>query len=211
MSLKNDLIIIMFSAVSNSTNKNAIYTTDEELVKLILNSNDSALFGQLYDRYSKKIYSKCYSFAEDSDEAQDLTQDVFLKLYTKLHTFKGKSKFSTWLYSFTYNFLVNYKKRDTAKKLGERWELLNKNDKHLTQVDDIEEDEIFEFKASNLEKALELIEPADKAILLLKYQDEISVKEIQTLLNINESAVKMRLKRARIKLVKAHQKLLSND
>lgn len=184
--------------------------TDEELVKHILEKNDAILFGKLYDRYSKKVYNKCYSFAADSDEAQDLTQDVFLKLFTKLNTFQGKSKFSTWLYSFTYNFLVNYKKRDASKKLGERWERLNKNDMHLAQVDDVDEEDIFEFKVATLEKALDLLEPADKAILLLKYQDDISVKEMQTLLNINESAVKMRLKRARIKLVNAHQKIQNN-
>lgn len=190
---------------------NYIILSDEELVKQILEKNDSALFGKLYDRYSKKIYNKCYSFAEDSDEAQDLTQDVFLKLFTKLNTYQGRSKFSTWLYSFTYNFLVNYKKRDAGKKLGERWERLNKNDMHLAQIDDIDEEDLFEFKVSNLEKALDLLEPADKAILLLKYQDDISVKDMQSLLKINESAVKMRLKRARIKLVKAHQKIQSND
>lgn len=184
--------------------------TDEELVKQILENNDPVLFGKLYDRYSKKIYNKCYSFSVDSAEAQDLTQDIFLKLFTKLSTFQGRSKFSTWLYSFTYNFLVNYKKRDAGKKLGERWERLNKNDMHLAQVEDVDEEDIFEFKVSNLEKALDLLEPADKAILLLKYQDEISVKEMQTLLNINESAVKMRLKRARIKLVNAHQKIKNN-
>lgn len=184
--------------------------TDEELVKQILENNDPVLFGKLYDRYSKKIYNKCYSFSVDSAETQDLTQDIFLKLFTKLSTFQGRSKFSTWLYSFTYNFLVNYKKRDAGKKLGERWERLNKNDMHLAQVEDVDEEDIFEFKVSNLEKALDLLEPADKAILLLKYQDEISVKEMQTLLNINESAVKMRLKRARIKLVNAHQKIKNN-
>jgi len=184
--------------------------SDDELVKKIIETNDSALFGKLYDRYSKKVYNKCYSFAKDEDEAKDLAQDIFLKLFTKLNTYKAQSKFSTWLYSFTYNFLVNYKKRDPGKKLSERWQRLNKNDNHLAAEDDVEEGELFELQASNLEKALELIEPADKAILLMKYQDGISVIEIQNLLNISESAVKMRLKRARIKVVNAYKKI-GND
>ena len=107
--------------------------------------------------------------------------------------------------------MVNYKKRETGKKLGERWEKLNKNEKHLTQVDDVDEEDLFELKVSGLEKAIDLIEPADKALLLLKYQDDISVKELQNLLHINESAVKMRLKRARIKLIKVYQKLQENE
>lgn len=204
-------IILLFSFVSKGAKGEDVPLTDEELVKAILETNNAVLFGKLYDRYSKKIYSKCYSFAADNDEALDLTQDIFLKLFIKLETFKGKAKFSTWLYSFTYNFLVNYKKRDAPKKLGYRWERLNSKDTYLAQADDIEEEALFELKASKLEKALDQLEPADKAILLLKYQDDISVKDIQNLLKINESAVKMRLKRARIKLIKAHQKLEGND
>ncbi|WP_046745231.1 RNA polymerase sigma factor [Kordia zhangzhouensis] len=201
-------MIILFSA---SLEKEKRLLSDEELIKRIVETNDPSLFGILYDRYGKKIYNKCYSFAEDSDEAQDLTQDIFLKLFVQLHKYQGRSKFSTWLYSFTYNFLVNYKKRETGKKLGERWEKLNKNEKHLTQVDDVDEEDLFELKVSGLEKAIDLIEPADKALLLLKYQDDISVKELQNLLHINESAVKMRLKRARIKLIKVYQKLQENE
>lgn len=209
MSQKIKNILIAFSVISGKE-KEAL--SDEELVKQIVETNDPSLFGKLYDRYGKKIYNKCYSFAEDSDEAQDLTQDIFLKLFTQLHKYQGRSKFSTWLYSFTYNFLVNYKKREAGKKLGERWEKLNKNEKHLIQDDDdVDEEDIFELKVSGLEKAIDLIEPADKALLLLKYQDDISVKELQTLLNINESAVKMRLKRARIKLIKLYQKLQEHE
>ncbi|MFD0862951.1 RNA polymerase sigma factor [Sungkyunkwania multivorans] len=209
-SIKNPYVVL-FSSSFGSIDKELGAMSDEELVKQILASKNPALFGKLYDRYSERIYSKCYSFAQDTDEAQDLTQDVFLKLFTKLDSFRGEAKFSTWLFSFTYNFLVNYKKRDSAKKLGERWERLNKNDGHLAQLDDIDEEELFDLKAKNLEKALDLIEPADKALLLLKYQDDISIKDIQLLLNVNESAVKMRLKRAKIKLVKVHQKLQGNE
>ncbi|WP_378179866.1 RNA polymerase sigma factor [Aquimarina sp. SS2-1] len=207
----NNLYIFLTHVSSNSSKREQKPITDEELVQQILEKNDAVLFGKLYDRYSKKIYNKCYSFAKNEGEAQDLTQDLFLKLFTKLNSYKGRSKFSTWLYSFTYNFLVNYKKRDHSKKLSERWERLNKNDHHLASEEDIDEEDLFELKSSNLEKALELIEPADKAILLLKYQDDISVKEIQAILNIGESAVKMRLKRAKIKLVEAHNIFQKND
>lgn len=201
-------ILLLFSATLGKDKKSL---SDEELVQLIVETNDSALFGILYDRYGKKIYNKCYSFVKDKDETQDLTQDIFLKLFMQLHKYQGRAKFSTWLYSFTYNFLVNYKKRDASKKLGERWENLNKNEKHLTQVEDVEEEDFFELKVSGLEKAIDIIEPADKALLLLKYQDDVSVKDLQTLLHINESAVKMRLKRARIKLISVYQKLQENE
>lgn len=207
MSLLNTFHLVLVNVLPNDSKKNQTPLTDDELVQQIVETNNAILFGKLYDRYSKKVYSKCYSFSKDKDEAQDLTQDIFIKLFTKLGSYKAQSKFSTWLYSFTYNFLVNYKKQDTSKKLKERWERLNKHDYHLASEDDVDEDDLFELRASKLETALELIEPADKALLLLKYQDNISVKDIQTILNINESAVKMRLKRARIRLMKAHNKI----
>lgn len=161
---------------------------------------------ELYDRFNKIIYTKCIAFSNNREEAKDLTQDIFIKLISKLATYKGNAKFSTWLYSFTYNFLVNYKKRDVYKKLSERWERLNKHDNQLAEMDAIDDDEIFELKASKLKIALEAIEPADKALLLMKYQDDISIKELQQLLDINESAIKMRLKRAKIKLVQVYYK-----
>ena len=91
--------------------------TDEELVEKIVKTKNSILFGEIYDRFSEKVYNKCLSFVKREEEAQDLTQDVFLKLYIKLGSFEGKSKFSTWLYAFSYNYCVNYVTRDTAKMM----------------------------------------------------------------------------------------------
>ena len=122
MKSKNYIPIFLFSKASENL-KGSNVLSDEELVRRIVTNNDAVLFGKLYDRFSNKIYHKCLSFASNRAEAQDLTQDIFLKLYTKLWSYEGKAKFSTWLYSFTYNFLVNYKKRDANKRLGERWEI----------------------------------------------------------------------------------------
>jgi RNA polymerase sigma factor (sigma-70 family) len=195
---------------SPNSRKEASVLSDDDLVAKILETNDSALFGKLYDRYGEKVYRKCYSFVRNEDEAKDLTQDVFLKLFVKLDTYRAEAKFSTWLYSFTYNFLVKYIKRDPHRKLSERWQKLNKNDNHQAPEEfDVEEDELFELKSSTLLKALELVEPADKALLLMKYQDGILVKDIQNIFDINESAVKMRLKRARIRVIKVYHKIES--
>ena len=74
-------------------------------------------------------------------------------------------------------------------------------------MEDVEDEQLFELKVAKLKKALEQIDPEDKAILLLKYQDDVSVKDIQILMDLGESAVKMRLKRARIKVMEAHNKI----
>lgn len=178
--------------------------TDEELVEQIVKTKNAVLFGVLFDRYSKVVYNKCYSFAMDTEEAQDLAQDVFLKLFIKLGSFKGQSKFSTWLYAFTYNYCVNYIQRDVAKKIKNNAITFEQYDLPQTEYD---ESSLFELEISKLKKALEIISPEDKMILLLKYQDDFSIKELSEALVIGESAVKMRLKRARYKVVEAYNNL----
>lgn len=178
----------------NNINKQS----DENLVEAIVKTNDTLLFEILYDRYASLVYNKCYGFARDEDEAKDLTQDVFLKLFVKLASFKGKSKFSTWLYAFTYNHCVNYVTRNTAKK----FEKQSVDYQDIENISEEEEDKSFlDMKVDKLKVALELISPEEKMILLLKYQDYLTIREIESVLGIGESAVKMRIKRAKDKLI----------
>ena len=177
--------------------------SDEELVQTIVSSNDTLLFEILYDRYARVVYNKCRGFSKDEDEAEDLTQDVFLKLFVKLNTFKGRSKFSTWLYAFTYNHCVNYVNRNTAKKIEKKSvDATNIQDTGYT-IEDSDAD-INKLKVSKLKEALELITPEEKMILLLKYQDGLSIKELTGILSVGESAVKMRIKRAKEKLINVY-------
>jgi RNA polymerase sigma-70 factor (ECF subfamily) len=60
-------------------------------------------------------------------------------------------------------------------------------------------------QVNKLKKALELIAPEDKSLLLLKYQDGASIKELEDVLEIKSSAIKMRLKRAKAKVVEMYK------
>ena len=188
-----------------STNK-AIKLSDEELVYKIVETNNTHLFAVLYDRYSSVVYNKCYGFSKSKEEAEDLTHDVFIRLFVKLRTFKGNSKFSTWLYSFTYNFCVNYVQRNIHKRKEKVTVVTDviKDDDVSQEIDDAQ---LFELKSDKLAKALELMDPKDKMILLMKYQDDMSIKEIKEALEIGESAVKMRIKRAKQKVVSIYAEL----
>ena len=180
--------------------------TDEDLVFKIIETNNAELFAELYDRFSRVVYNKCYGFSKSKEEAEDLTHDVFIRLFVKLRTFKGNSKFSTWLYSFTYNFCVNYVQRNSYKK-KEKITVVTDQIKDEDVFDDIDEPNLFELKSEKLVKILALIEPAEKMILLMKYQDDMSIKEIMEVLKVGESAVKMRVKRAKAKVVKMYDEL----
>lgn len=179
--------------------------SDEEIVARVVKDNDPFLFGQLYDRYAKIVYNKCFGFSRTEDEAKDLTQDIFLLLFVKLRTFKGKSKFSTWLYSFTYNFCANHVNRNKERQISDKAKTLNENENaYLMHVPD---ETLLQLKVSKLKKALEIIPAEDKSLLLLKYQDEIPIKELSGLLEVGESAIKMRLKRAKNKIIVAYNKI----
>ena len=208
MTFLKRLFLILISNQSNQSleRKDPFgHLSDEELVAKIVAKNDTFLFGILYDRYAKMVYNKCYGFAKSEDEAEDLTQDVFLRLFIKLASFQGRSKFSTWLYSFTYNFCVNYVNRDKGRKMKDQSVPIDDKEYKLTV--EVPDKSIYEMKAHKLEKALGTLAPEDKSILLLKYQDGASIKELCILFEIGESAVKMRLKRAKARLVEIYNTL----
>lgn len=205
--LRKLCLIIVSNQFNNKLVANDPYKdiTDEELVKKIVTKKDSMLFGVLYDRYAQLVYNKCYGFAKSKDEANDLTQDVFLMLFVKLSSFQGKSKFSTWLYSFTYNFCVNYVNRDKGRKISDNASNIDENENRIPI--EVTDENLYDLQVVKLKKALELIDPEDKSLLLLKYQDGAPIKELEELLNIGSSAVKMRLKRAKAKIVEIYNTL----
>ncbi|WP_339653310.1 sigma-70 family RNA polymerase sigma factor [uncultured Maribacter sp.] len=202
--LKKLCFIIIGSEFSKSSSSNPIHDkyTDAELIQQIVANKDALLFGVLYDRYSKLVYNKCLGFAKSNKEAEDLTQDIFLMLYVKLGSFKGTSKFSTWLYSFTYNFCVNYVNRNKERKINDNSVKFDSLEEILVEVTD---NLLLQMQVDKLKKALELITPEDKTLLLLKYQDGASIKELEDVLEIKSSAIKMRLKRAKAKVVEMYK------
>lgn len=190
----------------NMQNSNFMSMSDEELVQFIVHNGNTSLFGLLYDRYGQKVFNKCLGFAESRDAAEDLTQDIFVKLYLNLKKFRGESKFSTWLYSFAYNHCVNYYKTLARKRRDE--ESLNNENIYVDVLDDeISDEEIFSLSVEKLQQALQMLDPGDKIILLMKYQDDKSIKEIGTMLDLGESSVKMRIHRAKKKIVEIYNSL----
>lgn len=171
--------------------------TDEQLVALFIDTQKNAYFEQLYDRYSDKVYRKCLSFVKDDAKAEDFTHDIFLKLVLNLSSYKETAKFSTWLYSITYNYCIDQTR--VSKKYSEVG-----LDDNFDAPDDDDDAQMAELEAQRLNKAMQQILPEEKSILMMKYQDDLSIKEISDSLDISESAVKMRLLRAKEKLRKVY-------
>ena len=146
----------------------------------------------LYNRYAEKVYHKCLGMTHDKEQAKDLTHDIFIKIFTKLHTFKGRSAFSLWVHSITYNHCINFlnkKKKNAVDELSVQ-KMMN------LPITDIEakHQALKKIQVEQLGQVLQRLTPEDRGILLLRYKNELSVKEIATALKMGESAVKMRLK-----------------
>ncbi len=186
--------------------KNLKDASDEELIRLITKENRTELFELLYKRYYLKVVDKCFSFIKDRNQAEDFANDILSKAYEKLPGFKGNSSFSSWLYAITYNYSIDYLR--LKKKLHyPDWNSQNE----IPDIIDESETELPDLSYDNLMKILEMIHPEEKVLLLMKYQDNLSGKQIAQTLRISEDAVKMRLKRARTRVVYLFNKLYQKE
>lgn len=180
--------------------KNLFELSDEEIAAYIVKHKDVKSFSILYDRYAGKVFGKCLQFAKNQEEAEDLAHDIFLRVYLKLKDFKANAKFSTWLYSVTYNYCVDFVASRRKTKENQEEYLME-----LSIQDDAYDKELFQIKVDHLKILLEKINPEDRVILLMKYQDDFPIKEIAQITDLSESAVKMRLKRTKAKIVELSQ------
>jgi len=181
--------------------------SDEDVIKEYLATQNSAYFDILYKRYSGKIFGKCISLLKEEAKAADATQEVFMKILINLSKFSGKSKFSTWIYSITYNFCIDMIRREKKDPSM----LVDDMESTYDKEDDVEDIYLLEMKVKRLKVILEEIPTMDKSILLMKYQDEMSIKEISSITNKSESAVKMKIKRAKQKFKKTYKEIYKED
>jgi RNA polymerase sigma factor (sigma-70 family) len=177
-------------------NKTILNLKDEEIAHRIISERHAELFEILYKRYQPKVFDKVFSFIKDRQKSEEFTNDILTKVYEKLPGYKGNSAFSSWVYSITYNYCIDYLR--FQKKLHyPEW---NKNNE-IPEIPDETEEDLSGVTYENLLRILEMIHPEEKALILMKYQDELSLRQIASTLRISEDAVKMRLKRARTRIV----------
>jgi RNA polymerase sigma-70 factor (ECF subfamily) len=167
---------------------------DEKLMECIQRGNTSA-FNELYNRYSKRLLF--YFFRElggDQEKAQDFLQEIFLKIVEKPDLFCTEKRFSTWIFAVAYNMCKNEYRRlgvrsavdITANMDGTSQDI----DSDYHQLERNMDQTTFE---SALIAELEKFDDGHRSAFLLRYQENLSIKEIGEILGCSEGTVKSRL------------------
>lgn len=181
---------------------------DKQLVEQILNTKANKrkrrLQEELYGRYVPKIYYKCYNLIKEQEKAKDATHDIFIKIFTKLNKYKGAAHFYSWIMAITYNHCISFLEKE--KRL--QFEPLEENEKTISlQYIEEEHQQLLQLQTKQVQQLLPKLKEIERIILLMRYQEGLSIKQIAAILKIKESAAKMRLKRSRDQLTFLFEKL----
>ena len=177
---------------------------DRELVRLAKQENKEA-FEILVKRHQGRVFAVASGILRNKEDVEDVAQQVFLKAYFSLKRFDQRAAFSTWLYKITVN---------------ECWDLLRKKkSRPLVFEAELSEEQARKYKASEdaeapaadvsdrlatqqtVNQLLGLLDERDRTMLLLKEVQGFSVEEIAEILGLNGNTVKVRLFRARRRIM----------
>lgn len=158
---------------------------DFEQVQQVLQGDTSA-YQNLVLNTQDATFTLVLKMIQDSDLAKDLCQEVYIKAFEKLNLFNGQSAFSTWIYQMAYRHTLDFIRK---KKLP----TTQLQSYHHNFKDDTEADKDCEW----VNQALEELTEMDRALLHFYYFESYSIKQIATVIEKSESAVKVALKRSR--------------
>ena len=177
---------------------------DRELVRRA-QSEDQEAYEELVRRHQHRVFAVAGGILRRREDVEDIAQQVFVKAYFSLKRFDQRAAFSTWLYKITVN---------------ECWDLLRKKKvRPLVYEADLSEEQSRQIEASEakgktapdvserlearerVEQLLEGLDERDRLMLVLKEVEGFSIEEVAEVLNLNANTVKVRLFRARRRIV----------
>lgn len=152
------------------------------------NKDDAPDIKKILDEYGNSVLRMCFIYLKDAHLAEDAVQDTFIKVYNNYSQFKGKSSEKTWIMRIAINVCKNYLRSSWWKRIDES-----------AVLDNIPADENLVRDDTLLVEVMKLSQKYKQVVLLFYYQD-MRIREIAETLQIPESTVSVRLKRAREKL-----------
>ena len=173
----------------------------EQTLVAALKRRDKAALSEVFERYSHKIYRLALSLLHDEQQADGVVQDTFLKLIEKIDSFEGRSSIGTWLYRVAYNEAMM-----RLRKAKPQLDLDDVGDNDLMPACMVNWRELPEQVLSSheaieqMDRAIASLSPGLRTVFTLRDVEELSTRETANILDISESAVKVRLHRARLAL-----------
>src|SRR5712664_4063958 len=201
--------VAVAAAVKASPARPSGVLDDPELVRRA-QAEDKEAFEELVRRHQHRVFAVAGGILRRREDVEDIAQQVFVKAYFSLKRFDQRAAFSTWLYKITVN---------------ECWDLLRKKKvRPLVYESDLSEDQARQYSVSGetghpvpdiseklqdrerVERLLEGLEERDRLMLILKEVEGFAVQEIANILGLNANTVKVRLFRARRRIVNLARK-----
>jgi RNA polymerase sigma-70 factor (ECF subfamily) len=156
-----------------------------------------AAFDALYLRYQREVWALAYARWMDADTALDITQESFLRLWKQWQSGEAIQNPRAWLMRVARNLAEDYVKSSFRRNGTHPPQLMNGvKSKAPAALEKLEQDETFD----QLHAVLKELSPADRHLLTLRYGLDYDAVQIAELLEINTTAVHMRLSRARQRL-----------
>jgi len=170
----------------------------DQTKQLIINaqSGDSKAFHRLVAMHDERIMVLSYQLMKNEQDAEDLYQESFVKAYKSLHTFRMESSFYTWLYRITLNTSINMKQKLTRMRLQDSREDYDPLDIIKESSNDIDSGEITQV----IKAAAEKLPEKQRTVFILKYLQQMKIREIANIMGIGNGTVKKYLFRAMEKM-----------
>ncbi|MFB3924009.1 MAG: RNA polymerase sigma factor [Terriglobia bacterium] len=167
---------------------------------------DRESFGRLVERYQRRVLAHVARLVRRRDDVEDIAQEVFIKVFRALRTYNFESSFAAWLSRVTVNHCYDYLRRERASRIDIDWQAPDGEPEGFDRrVDRAEEQSPDPEKQAALRdlvnKLLDRAPAEDRIVLGLKELEGMSVEEIAEILDLNVSTVKVRLHRARKRML----------
>ncbi len=178
---------------------------DHELIKRA-RDGDGAAFSELVRAYRKRILGTIARLISHPEDVEDVGQEVFLRLYFSLDQLRSAEVFEPWLYRLTANAAYDYL-RKRRRRMESRMADLSEQQVMLADAQaggrvDSEDSERKRIRET-VDSLLDAVSEEDRVLLTLKEVEGLSLKELGAMYHVNENALKVRLFRARQRVLKA--------
>ncbi len=160
----------------------------------MLEEDPKAVFTRWLEEHSASVLKVARAYTLTSEDCQDLAQEILMQAWRSLPKFKGKASAATWFYRVALHTAMNWRRNDQPRRQFQK-PLLEVQTLVTDQTDASQDVELQEL-LDQLYKAIHQLPPTDVALVLL-YLDDMSYREMASVLGISESNVGVRLNRAK--------------